>query len=138
MKFSDFLVAVSLAILSGYVVAQQSQIDAFINASSTPSYDCPSDDLAEQVNHYILSDTLSAEQRFALTAMQTHGQICNGNNATAEQNLLTIIQLPNVNRDSRYFALAVYQFMMYSQIQNVAITINTLRVLLKIIIVMFT
>ena len=118
MKLIYLLVAASLTILSEYVVAQQSQIDAFINNSSTPSYDCPSDELAEQVNHYIVSDTLSAEQRFALTAMQTHGQICNGNNATAEQNLLTIIQLPNVNRDSRYFALAVYQLGFIYDVQS--------------------
>lgn len=118
MKLSLFYIGASLSVLCGSVFAQQSDIDAFINSSTTPTYDCPADSIAEQIEGYIELDTLSDEQHFALTSMQTHGQICNGNNASAEETLLTLIQLPNIDKSTRHFASAIYQLGFLYDVQS--------------------
>ena len=116
MKLPAFLMVAFIA-LNTNVLAQQGDIDAYINTSVTPTYDCPAEELDEQITSYLELDTLAENQRHALIAMQTHGQICNGNNATAEQTLLNLVDSSSIDKASRHYAAALYQlgFIYYVQ-----------------------
>ena len=135
MKLSLFFIGANLSVICASVFAQQHDIGAFINSTTTPTYDCPAENIAEQTERYIALDTLSDEQRYALTSMQTHGQICNGNNASAEETLLTLIQSPNIDKSTRHLPLPSINsdsYMTFSLTPSVVTFTNKLRLWLKI------
>ncbi len=84
-------------------------IDAFIEEVRTPSYDCPSQSLFPQLEKTLLGESLSTQQRFALTVAKGQFLICRGKYEEAEKMLLKAIMQSNIDETSYAFASAIYQ-----------------------------
>ncbi len=84
-------------------------IDAFIEEVRTPSYDCPSQSLFPQLEKTLLGESLSTQQRFALTVAKGQFLICRGKYEEAEKMLLKAIMQSNIDESSYAFASAIYQ-----------------------------
>jgi diguanylate cyclase (GGDEF)-like protein len=84
-------------------------VDAFLEEISTVTYDCPAIEYLPQVDEYLVSQDISRDQRFQLLVNKTHFQNCNGETEAAQASLIQLLEDPNVDSSSRYYALATYQ-----------------------------
>ncbi|MDM7861595.1 GGDEF domain-containing protein [Alteromonas sp. ASW11-36] len=106
-----FILILFVMVTAGFnpVYAQQQSVDRFIAESQTPTYDCPASELAGRIDAFFQNASLTQQQRYALTVMQTHGQICDAKNDIAEQTLNALLTRDDVDRSTLYYASALYQ-----------------------------
>ena len=111
MRIVKCLIGAVVFIQSSVICAQSqsSDIDAFINSQTTPTYDCPPAEDSAKVDEMLDSSDLSVAQTLSLKSMQTHGLICNGDNDLAEEKLIDILDDYTALSDSRAYASAIYQ-----------------------------
>ena len=86
-----------------------SNIDAVIEKVRSPSYDCPSQSLLPELEQTLTLESLTPQQRFALTVAKGQFLICRGKYEEAEKMLLKAIMQSNIDESSYAFASAIYQ-----------------------------
>lgn len=84
-------------------------VDAVIEKVRSPSYDCPSQSLLPELEQTLTLESLTSQQRFALTVAKGQFLICRGKYEEAEKMLLKAIMQSNIDESSYAFASAIYQ-----------------------------
>ena len=84
-------------------------VDAVIQKMQTPSWDCPAPALLPELNATLQLDTLSTQQRFALSAAKGQFLICEGKLAEALTLLDGITAQNDIDKSSYAYASAIYQ-----------------------------
>jgi diguanylate cyclase (GGDEF)-like protein len=84
-------------------------VSVFLDKVKTVTYDCPDISYLPQLDAYLASDDIPAQQRFELLVNKTHFQNCNGQSENAQGILIGILNDPDVDKTSEYFASATYQ-----------------------------
>ena len=84
-------------------------VDAVIEKVRSPSYDCPSQSLLPELEQTLTLESLTPQQRFALTVAKGQFLICRGKYEEAEKMLLKAIMQNNIDESSYAFASAIYQ-----------------------------
>ncbi|WP_342808050.1 GGDEF domain-containing protein [Alteromonas sp. M12] len=88
---------------------QNKQVADFIFSSKVNTYDCPEDDANISIGEHLNLPEINDTQRFQLTVMKTHWQICVGKHEEAKQALIELINNADVNEEMDYYASATYQ-----------------------------
>ncbi|MFC4702062.1 GGDEF domain-containing protein [Glaciecola siphonariae] len=86
-----------------------SDIDDFLSELKTVTYDCPNPVHLPKLDEILDSNDLSTTERFRLLVNKTHFQNCNGQFDQAQATLKDIINHPQADESSEYFASATYQ-----------------------------
>lgn len=115
------LVFLFVSVISSFVYGQNEQsasvfnaslenLDAFIEKSYTPTFDCPKDELGEQLNAYFAVEGISKKQSLQLTSLRTHRMICNGEVTAAQTILQNLLADTQADRSARYYLSAIFQY----------------------------
>ena len=70
--------------------------DAFIEKIKTVTYDCPNPDDFTTLNEFLLSDSLTTQQRFNLSVLKSHFLICQGQSDEAESLLFELVSQKDI------------------------------------------
>ena len=108
-KIACTIILILSVAFASFTTEASDTIDAFIEEVRTPSYDCPSQSLFPQLEKTLLGESLSTQQRFALTVAKGQFLICRGKYEEAEKMLLKAIMQSNIDETSYAFASAIYQ-----------------------------
>lgn len=108
-KIACTIILILSVAFASFTTEASEAIDAFIEEVRTPSYDCPSQSLFPQLEKTLLGESLSTQQRFALTVAKGQFLICRGKYEEAEKMLLKAIMQSNIDESSYAFASAIYQ-----------------------------
>lgn len=108
-KIACTIILILSVAFASFTTEASDAIDAFIEEVRTPSYDCPSQSLFPQLEKTLLGESLSTQQRFALTVAKGQFLICRGKYEEAEKMLLKAIMQSNIDESSYAFASAIYQ-----------------------------
>ena len=108
-KIACTIILILSVAFASFTTEASDAIDAFIEEVRTPSYDCPSQSLFPQLEKALLGESLSTQQRFALTVAKGQFLICRGKYEEAEKMLLKAIMQSNIDESSYAFASAIYQ-----------------------------
>ncbi|MDT0594614.1 diguanylate cyclase domain-containing protein [Glaciecola petra] len=100
-------------------MAQADEIQDFIDESYTPTFDCPVPEKLSEIEAILLRDDLSIQQRFALHSQKTHALICAGKFLDAQEMLKVLMASDDVDRESHYYASAIYQYGFIYDVQGV-------------------
>lgn len=92
------------------ISAQADEIQDFIDKSYTPTFDCPAPEKLAEIESFLSRDDVSMQQGFALQSQQTHALICAGKFLDAQEMLKGLMANENVDRESHYYASAIYQY----------------------------
>ena len=103
------LFTVTALFFSRSSLAANGDIEAFIAKVRTVSYDCPDASLLSELDATLAKESLTGNQRFALSTARTHFLICSGKHEEALKTLLESIEQPNIDTTSYAFASAIYQ-----------------------------
>ena len=95
--------------LASFAALANDNIDAVIEKVRTPSYDCPNQSLLPELEDTLALESLTSQQRFALTVAKGQFLICRGKYEEAETMLLKAIMQSNIDESSYAFASAIYQ-----------------------------
>ena len=95
--------------LASFAALANDNIDAVIEKVRTPSYDCPNQSLLPELENTLALESLTSQQRFALTVAKGQFLICRGKYEEAETMLLKAIMQSNIDQSSYAFASAIYQ-----------------------------
>jgi len=96
-------------VLVPFAALANNAIDAVIEKVRTPSYDCPSQALLPELENALALESITSQQRFALTAAKSQFLICRGKYEEAENMLLKAIMQSDIDESSYAFASAIYQ-----------------------------
>ena len=96
-------------LFSRFSFAEDGDVRAVIEKVRSVSYDCPDASLLPELDATLAKETLTAQQRFALSSARTQFLICAGNYDEAQNTLFESIEQPNINKESYAFASAIYQ-----------------------------
>ncbi|WP_421131739.1 GGDEF domain-containing protein [Alteromonas sp. A079] len=106
----SFIVSLLLGFLAlSTAVCANDDIDAVINKMQSPSYDCPNSELFPELQAILASDSLTAQQRFALNAAKGQFLICQGDYANALTLLKDIVAQNDIDKGSYAYASAIHQ-----------------------------
>lgn len=96
-------------LLASFATSANTDVDAVIEKVRSPSYDCPSQSLLPELEQALTLESLTSQQRFALTVAKGQFLICRGKYEEAENMLLKAIMQNNIDEGSYAFASAIYQ-----------------------------
>lgn len=96
-------------LLASSATSANTDVDAVIEKVRSPSYDCPSQSLLPELEQTLTLESLTPQQRFALTVAKGQFLICRGKYEEAEKMLLKAIMQNNIDEGSYAFASAIYQ-----------------------------
>ncbi|MFC3092783.1 GGDEF domain-containing protein [Alteromonas sediminis] len=95
--------------LSAFSAKATEEIDNFIQQVQTVTYDCPDSGYLPQLEEYLDSAELTAQQRFALIASKTQIMICQGQASQAQKMLYELTAQDGIDKRSYAYASAIYQ-----------------------------
>jgi diguanylate cyclase (GGDEF)-like protein len=102
-------ISVLLLSVAPHFATANPSVDEFIENIGVVTYDCPDSQYEDQLDQYLLSDDISPQQRFQLITKKTHFQNCEGQSQKAQEALKALVADPSVDKDSKYYASAIYQ-----------------------------
>jgi diguanylate cyclase (GGDEF)-like protein len=82
----------------------------FINSAYTPTFDCPSAELNEDIDAALALSSLTQQQVLQLTSMKSHGLICAGSVDDAENLIKPLLLNENADRNAQYYMSAIFQY----------------------------
>ena len=108
-RFSLTLLSVLSILLASFSSSANDDIEALIEKFRTPSYDCPDGTLLPELEETLALESLTTQQRFALTVAKGPFLICSGKYKEVENMLLNAIVQSDIDQSSYAFASAIYQ-----------------------------
>ena len=91
-------------------INENMDIADFIAKAYTPTFDCPSSELNENVDAALKLTSLTPQQNLQLTSMKTHGLICAGNTEEAERLIQRLLVNDIADRSAQYYMSAIFQY----------------------------
>lgn len=99
------LLVVLMGLVCCHAQAQTNQVDEFIDAVASKTYDCPADEGISTLEAYLASNDLTPSQRHRLITHKTHWQICQGKTQLAKQTLTELLNQGEVDGYAYRYAL---------------------------------
>jgi len=85
------------------------EVERFIIAGQTATYDCPKSDITPALDRYLANQDLAKGQKDRLSLIKSHSLICVGQYHHAQDILDTLLNDNSIDKESALYAGAVYQ-----------------------------